>query len=247
LPLVLRLGLVLAAVLLGGVLAALILVPAHAKPDEADQENETARRQRLATERDSTAGNQFQAAVDACRGLPTRLTQLAHAAEAKAAALRDAKETGLIAAPHHISPDWRPPWELHRDSPRLPVITWQLLDRAFDQLTATLDDSDSDLDTRACAYEQLATAARQVAKQLDQRRELSSELARCAFCGKPARNVQKIIAGPTSAICDECVDLCAWILDDDLTATAGTGRGQTENRRPPQPGKRRTGSYITDL
>jgi len=56
LPLVLSLGLILAAILAGGV-GALTLFPAHAKPDEADQENETARRQRLATERDSTAGN----------------------------------------------------------------------------------------------------------------------------------------------------------------------------------------------
>jgi ATP-dependent Clp protease ATP-binding subunit ClpX len=44
---------------------------------------------------------------------------------------------------------------------------------------------------------------------------MSSELARCAFCGKRARDVRKIIAGPTSAICDECVGLCVEILDEE--------------------------------
>jgi hypothetical protein len=99
------------------------------------------------------------------------------------------------------------------------VIAWQRLDRAFDQLTAAIDEPDTDLRGRADAYEQLAQAARHVAKQLendDESRELSSELARCAFCGKRARDVKKIIAGPTSAICDECVDLCVKVLDDEL-------------------------------
>ena len=117
-----------------------------------------------------------------------------------------------------MSADWRPPWELQRDSPRLPVIAWQLLDRAFDQLTATLDDPDTDLHTCASAYDQLGKAAREVAKQLhndDGQRELSSELARCSFCGKPARDVHKIITGPTSAICNECVDLCVEVLDEE--------------------------------
>ena len=217
----LRIGLVLALVLISGV-TALMLFPSRSKADEDDEDDEddeNVRSRRLATDHDTTANARFQTALDACQGLPTRLTRIAEAAEAKAAALRDAQAAGLIAAPHRVNPDWRPPWELRRDSPRLPVIAWQLLDRAFDQLTATLDDPDTDLDTRASAFEELGKAARQVAKQLDnddERRELSSELASCAFCGKPARDVQKIIAGPTSAICDECVDLCASILDDDL-------------------------------
>ena len=118
-----------------------------------------------------------------------------------------------------MSADWRPPWELRHDSPRLPVIAWQLLDRAFDQLTAALDDPNADLHTRACAFEEIAKAAREVAKQLrtdDGQRELSSELARCAFCGKRGRDVRKIIAGPTSAICDECVDLRVEVLEEEL-------------------------------
>ena len=203
--------------LTGGV-AALILFPPRATPAETDEEDESARRQRLATEHDTAASVAFRTALDACRGLPTRLTRIAEAAEAKAAALRDAHDAGLIGAPHRVSADWRPPWELQRDSPRLPVIAWQLLDRAFDQLTATLDDPDTDLHTCASAYDQLGKAAREVAKQLhndDGQRELSSELARCSFCGKPARDVHKIITGPTSAICNECVELCVEVLDEE--------------------------------
>ena len=215
-PLLLGIGLVLAAVLIGGV-AALILFPSRTKADETDEEDESARRERLAAERNTAASVAFQTALDACRGLPGRLTRIAEAAETKATTLRDGQDAGLTAAPHHVSADWRPPWELRRDSPRLPVIAWQLLDRAFDQLTAALDDPNADLHTRASAFDQLAKAARQVAKQLDNdgQRELSSELARCAFCGKRARDVRKIIAGPTSAICDECIDLCVEVLDEE--------------------------------
>ena len=215
-PLLLGIGLVLAAVLIGGV-AALILFPSRTKADETDEEDESARRERLAAARNTAASVAFQTALDACRGLPGRLTRIAEAAETKATTLRDGQDAGLTAAPHHVSADWRPPWELRRDSPRLPVIAWQLLDRAFDQLTAALDDPNADLHTRASAFDQLAKAARQVAKQLDNdgQRELSSELARCAFCGKRARDVRKIIAGPTSAICDECIDLCVEVLDEE--------------------------------
>jgi hypothetical protein len=88
---------------------ALILFPTRSKPEETDQENETARRQWLATEHDTTANARFQTALDACRGLPVRLTEIAEAAEANAATLGDAKEAGLIAAPHRISPEWRLP------------------------------------------------------------------------------------------------------------------------------------------
>ncbi|MDR3238980.1 MAG: ATP-dependent Clp protease ATP-binding subunit ClpX [Clostridiales bacterium] len=38
---------------------------------------------------------------------------------------------------------------------------------------------------------------------------------RCSFCGKSQEQVRKIIAGPNVYICDECVDLCWEILDDD--------------------------------
>jgi len=40
---------------------------------------------------------------------------------------------------------------------------------------------------------------------------------RCSFCGKTQNQVRKLIAGPTGVyICDECVDICADILDEEL-------------------------------
>lgn len=40
---------------------------------------------------------------------------------------------------------------------------------------------------------------------------------RCSFCGKTQSEVRKLIAGPNGAyICDECVDICAEIIDEDF-------------------------------
>lgn len=40
---------------------------------------------------------------------------------------------------------------------------------------------------------------------------------RCSFCGKPQEQVRKLIAGPNGAyICDECVDICAEIIEEEL-------------------------------
>ncbi len=38
---------------------------------------------------------------------------------------------------------------------------------------------------------------------------------RCSFCGKTQEEVEKIIAGPTVYICDECIDLCNDIIDEE--------------------------------
>ena len=38
---------------------------------------------------------------------------------------------------------------------------------------------------------------------------------RCSFCGKEARDVRKLIAGPKVHICDECVSLCREIIEED--------------------------------
>jgi len=38
----------------------------------------------------------------------------------------------------------------------------------------------------------------------------------CSFCGKSQREVQKLIAGPTVYICDECISLCGSIIDEEL-------------------------------
>ena len=45
----------------------------------------------------------------------------------------------------------------------------------------------------------------------------SSELLKCSFCGKSQKQVRKLIAGPGVYICDECIDLCNEIIDEELS------------------------------
>lgn len=42
-----------------------------------------------------------------------------------------------------------------------------------------------------------------------------AELLKCSFCGKTQRQVRKLIAGPAVYICNECVDLCNEIMEED--------------------------------
>jgi len=56
---------------------------------------------------------------------------------------------------------------------------------------------------------------RQVAKFGD-----TGELLKCSFCGKSQKQVKKLIAGPGVYICDECIDLCNEIIEEELTETA---------------------------
>ena len=39
----------------------------------------------------------------------------------------------------------------------------------------------------------------------------------CSFCGKSKDEVNKLIASDNSSICDECVEKCGLILQDDVT------------------------------
>ena len=39
---------------------------------------------------------------------------------------------------------------------------------------------------------------------------------KCSFCGKTQDQVKKLIAGPEVYICDECVELCNEILDEEF-------------------------------
>ena len=47
--------------------------------------------------------------------------------------------------------------------------------------------------------------------------------ASCSFWGKRAKDVLKIIAGPSVHICDECVKLCSGIVAEELEAAKGIG------------------------
>ncbi|HEV8564302.1 MAG TPA: ATP-dependent Clp protease ATP-binding subunit ClpX [Actinomycetota bacterium] len=46
-----------------------------------------------------------------------------------------------------------------------------------------------------------------------------SDLLKCSFCGKSQKQVKKLIAGPGVYICDECIDLCNEIIEEELSET----------------------------
>ncbi|MET0832086.1 MAG: ATP-dependent Clp protease ATP-binding subunit ClpX [Acidimicrobiia bacterium] len=46
-----------------------------------------------------------------------------------------------------------------------------------------------------------------------------SELLKCSFCGKSQKQVKKLIAGPGVYICDECIELCNEIIEEELSET----------------------------
>jgi len=50
------------------------------------------------------------------------------------------------------------------------------------------------------------------------------EILRCSFCGKSQNEVKKLIAGPSVYICNECIDICNEIINDDEQAEAATVR-----------------------
>ncbi|CAB4794643.1 MAG: ATP-dependent protease ATP-binding subunit [actinobacterium acAMD-2] len=45
----------------------------------------------------------------------------------------------------------------------------------------------------------------------------TADLLKCSFCGKSQKQVKKLIAGPGVYICDECIDLCNEIIDEELS------------------------------
>ncbi len=46
------------------------------------------------------------------------------------------------------------------------------------------------------------------------------DLLKCSFCGKSQKQVKKLIAGPGVYICDECIDLCNEIIEEELTESS---------------------------
>ena len=48
----------------------------------------------------------------------------------------------------------------------------------------------------------------------------SGELLKCSFCGKSQKQVKKLIAGPGVYICDECIELCNEIIEEELAETS---------------------------
>ena len=56
---------------------------------------------------------------------------------------------------------------------------------------------------------------------------------KCSFCGKTQDQVKKLIAGPGVYICDECVDLCNEILDEELFDSSSQSQGQSKEQSTP--------------
>jgi ATP-dependent Clp protease ATP-binding subunit ClpX len=68
---------------------------------------------------------------------------------------------------------------------------------------------------------------------------------KCSFCGKSQEQVRKLIAGPGVYICDECVDLCNEILDEELFDSAGSPQPVPNRRDQPQEKKKTRTTPIT--
>src|SRR6201982_3986504 len=67
----------------------------------------------------------------------------------------------------------------------------------------------------------------------------SNEQLLCSFCGKSQRQVKKLIAGPGVYICDECIDLCNEIIEEELSAS-------TEVKFDDLPKPREIYDYLND-
>ena len=77
----------------------------------------------------------------------------------------------------------------------------------------------------------------------DERREKN---IRCSFCQKTQNQVEKIIAGPGVYICDECVELCQRIIDDENEQTVRKKKAKTAEVHLPTPAeiKKNLDEYV---
>ncbi|PFG36010.1 ATP-dependent Clp protease ATP-binding subunit ClpX [Flavimobilis soli] len=58
-----------------------------------------------------------------------------------------------------------------------------------------------------------------------------ADLLKCSFCGKSQKQVKKLIAGPGVYICDECIELCNEIIEEELTESVETGLAELPKPR----------------
>jgi len=66
-----------------------------------------------------------------------------------------------------------------------------------------------------------------------------SELLKCSFCGKSQKQVKKLIAGPAVYICDECIELCNEIIEEELGS-------RPEETTPELPKPREIYEFLND-
>ncbi|GAA1902791.1 ATP-dependent Clp protease ATP-binding subunit ClpX [Streptomyces sodiiphilus] len=57
------------------------------------------------------------------------------------------------------------------------------------------------------------------------------DLLKCSFCGKSQKQVKKLIAGPGVYICDECIDLCNEIIEEELAESPDSELGELPKPR----------------
>jgi ATP-dependent Clp protease ATP-binding subunit ClpX len=76
---------------------------------------------------------------------------------------------------------------------------------------------------------------------MDTNTKESNKLLHCSFCGKNQNEVNKLIAGPSVFICDECVDLCNEIIRDELEEKSLQSR---ENLPKPKEIKENLDEYV---
>jgi ATP-dependent Clp protease ATP-binding subunit ClpX len=60
----------------------------------------------------------------------------------------------------------------------------------------------------------------------------SGDLLKCSFCGKSQKQVRKLIAGPGVYICDECIELCNEIIEEELGAEVAEGVEEIDLPKP---------------
>ena len=60
----------------------------------------------------------------------------------------------------------------------------------------------------------------------------SSDLLKCSFCGKSQKQVKKLIAGGGVYICDECIEVCNEIIEEELNTSAGDTANDNKLPRP---------------
>jgi ATP-dependent Clp protease ATP-binding subunit ClpX len=70
----------------------------------------------------------------------------------------------------------------------------------------------------------------------------SGDLLKCSFCGKSQKQVKKLIAGPGVYICDECIDLCNEIIEEEFSE--GTEVGLLEDLPKPQQIRQFLDTYV---
>jgi ATP-dependent Clp protease ATP-binding subunit ClpX len=58
-----------------------------------------------------------------------------------------------------------------------------------------------------------------------------ADLLKCSFCGKSQKQVKKLIAGPGVYICDECIELCNEILEEEFTEAVELGMSELPKPR----------------